>query len=244
MNSQPKLQVNNLTVQFGNLTAVNNVSLEVYPGEIAALIGPNGAGKTTAFNAITGLQPPTRGRVRFNGKEITGLLPHKICQMGMSRTFQVVRAFAHMTVEEAVRVGAYNRANEKTVKAKVDEVITLCDLAPVRRKLCGDLGLAVLRRIELARALATAPEMLLLDEAGAGLNPTELVTFIDLLRLINHDQGITLLVVEHVMQMVMSISNRIMVLDSGEVIATGSPEEISKNARVIEAYLGKRVSRC
>ncbi|NPV77270.1 MAG: ABC transporter ATP-binding protein [Anaerolineae bacterium] len=244
MNHPPKLQVNNLTVNFGNLMAVNNVSLEVYPGEIAGLIGPNGAGKTTTFNAITGLIIPSSGKVFFNGHDITGMLPHKICRLGMSRTFQVIKAFAHMTVEETVRVGAYNRCNEKNVYKKVDQIIKLCDLADLRDKLCSDLGLAILRRVELARALATEPEMLLLDETGAGLNQTELLSFMDLLRKINMEYSITLLVVEHVMQMVMGVCSRIVVLDSGEVIATGNPESISTNPKVIEAYLGKRVPQC
>lgn len=241
MNHPPKLQVTNLTVNFGNLMAVNNVSLEVYSGEIAGLIGPNGAGKTTTFNAITGLVTPSSGKVFFKEHDITNLLPHKICQLGMSRTFQVIRAFAHMTVEETVRVGAYNRCNEKNVQKQVDQILTLCDLADLRNKLCGDLGLAVLRRVELARALATEPEMLLLDETGAGLNHTELANFMNLLHKINKEHSITLLVVEHVMKMVMGICNRIIVLDSGEVIATGNPESISANPKVIEAYLGKRV---
>lgn len=240
MNHPPKLQVTNLTVNFGNLMAVNNVSLEVYPGEIAGLIGPNGAGKTTTFNAITGLIIPSSGKVFFNGHDITGMLPHKICRLGMSRTFQVIKAFTHMTVKETVQVGAYNRCNEENVHEHVDHILELCDLAGFQDKLCGDLGLAILRRVELARALATEPEMLLLDETGAGLNHTELVGFMDLLHKINTEYSITLLVVEHVMKMVMGVCTRIIVLDSGEVIATGDPDAISANPKVIEAYLGRR----
>lgn len=240
MGHPPKLQVTNLIVNFGNLMAVNNVSLEVYPGEIAGLIGPNGAGKTTTFNAITGLVIPSSGKVYFNGHDITGMLPHKVCRLGMSRTFQVIKAFTHMTVAETIQVGAYNRRHEKNVHDYVNQIVDLCDLNSFRDKLCGDLGLAVLRRVELARALATEPEMLLLDETGAGLTHHELTSFMDLLRKLNKEQSITLLVVEHVMQMVMGICNRIVVLDSGEVIATGSPDTISTNPKVIEAYLGKR----
>ncbi|MCL4560181.1 MAG: ABC transporter ATP-binding protein [Chloroflexi bacterium] len=240
MENQPMLKVTNLTKKFGNLVAVNNASMEVYPGEIVGLIGPNGAGKTTLFNAITGLYKPENGKVVFKGVNITGFLPHKICKLGMSRTFQVTRAFLHMTVEDTVRVGAYNRRNEKNVLAKVDEIIELCELGDIRTRVCGDLGLAQLRKVELARALATEPEMLLLDEAGAGLNATELSAFMTLLQSLNKDYHITFCVVEHVMQMVMGICQRIVVLDSGELIASGTPSEISHNQRVIEAYLGKR----
>lgn len=244
MDTTSMLQVSNLTVQFGSLKAVNNVSFEIQRGEIFALIGPNGAGKTTAFNAISGLLFPQAGQIVFKGTDITKLMPHKRCKLGMARTFQVVRAFNYMTVEDVVRVGAYNRQGEDTVAAKVDQMIELCGLGEVRQRVCGDLGLATLRRVELARALATEPELLLLDESGAGLNTAELASFMDLLRKINREQNITLCIVEHLMQMVMGLSQRIVVLDSGEVIATGTPHEISNNQKVIEAYLGKRVTQC
>lgn len=240
MDLQPILQVSNLTVQFGNLLANNDVNLEIFPGEIVGLIGPNGAGKTTCFNAITGLEKPTSGKITFKGKDITGWLPHKICQAGMSRTFQVTRAFAHMTVAEALRVGAYNRHSEKNVQAQVDRVIEFTDLRDYADKKCGDLSLATLRRIELARAMATDPDLLLLDEAGAGLNATELAGLMNILRRLNQEQHVTLCVVEHVMQMVMGICQKIFVLDSGVMIASGNPQEISTNDKVIEAYLGKR----
>ena len=158
----------------------------------------------------------------------------------MSRTFHVTRAFTHMTVEDTVRVGAYNRFNDKNVMEKVEQVLTVCDLANIRERVCGDLGLASLRKVELARALATEPEMLLLDEAGAGLNAIELEAFMDLIKQLNQENKITFCVVEHVMQMVMGLCQQIVVLDSGEIIAFGTPNQISTNARVIEAYLGKR----
>lgn len=237
---QPLLKATGLTVDFGSLRAVNRMDLEVQRGELVGLIGPNGAGKTTAFNALTGLIMPNEGKVYFKGQDVTRMLPHRRCWMGMSRTFQVIRPFAHMTVEEAVRVGAYNRHGERSVKAKVEQVIEMCELKELRDRVCADLGLATLRRIELARALATEPELLLLDEAGAGLNETELGGFMKLLHRLNEEEGITLIVVEHVMKMVMGVCRRIVVLDSGEVIAEGTPEQISKNPDVIEAYLGKR----
>jgi branched-chain amino acid transport system ATP-binding protein len=240
MNSQPILKVSNLTVQFGSLLANHDVNMEINRGEIVGLIGPNGAGKTTCFNAITGLEKPTSGKVEFKGKDITNWMPHKICKAGMSRTFQVTRAFAHMTVREALRVGAYNRHGEKDVQQQVDLVIEFTDLGQFADKKCGDLSLATLRRIELARAMATDPELLLLDEAGAGLNATELAALIDMLRKLNQEQNVTLCIVEHVMQMVMGVCQKIFVLDSGELIASGNPQEISSNEKVIEAYLGKR----
>jgi branched-chain amino acid transport system ATP-binding protein len=243
MSSEPILQVYDLTKSFGNLVAVNNVSLKIYGGEIVGLIGPNGAGKTTFFNAITGLDAPDSGRVVFKGMDTTGLLPHKICKLGMSRTFQVTQAFNSMAVEDAVRVGAYNRCDEKDVMTRVDEVVAFCDLEGIRKQKCGDLGLAPLRRVELARALATEPNLLLLDEAGAGLTPTELTGLMAMLRRLNADWNITLCVVEHVMRMVMGLCSRIIVLDYGEVIAEGNPDEICTNERVIEAYLGERAVR-
>ena len=240
MDAEPILKVADVTKKFGNLVAVNRASLEVNRGEIVGLIGPNGAGKTTLFNAISGLYRPEEGTVFFKGMNITNWLPHKICKLGMSRTFQVTRAFTHMTVEDTVRVGAYNRFNENSVQDKVEQVVEVCDLVDIRKRVCEDLGLASLRKVELARALATEPEMLLLDEAGAGLNATELTAFMDLIKKLNQENQITFCVVEHVMQMVMGLCQKIVVLDSGEIIASGTPNEISNNVRVIEAYLGKR----
>jgi len=235
----PILQVSQLTKRFGNLVALNDVSLEIRKGEIFSIIGPNGAGKTTLFFNIIGLQKPDAGRVLFNGTDITGKPPHKICSLGITCTFQVPRAFANMTVEEAVRVGAYRRYQGREMLRKVDEVLQICELEEYRHQRCCDMGLAPLRRVELARALATEPVLLLLDEAGAGLNPTELAGLMDILRRLNEEKHITLCIVEHVMQMVMGLAQRIVVLDYGEVIAEGTPQEISTNPRVIEAYLGK-----
>ncbi len=240
MNAQPMLQVSNLTVQFGNLLANHDVNLSIFTGEIVGLIGPNGAGKTTCFNAISGLEKPTSGRVVLKGVDITGWLPHRICRLGMSRTFQVTRAFAHMTVAEAIQVGAYNRHSESNVRAHVDMVMEFTELSAYRGQKCGDLGLATLRRIELARAMATDPDLLLMDEAGAGLNAAELDGLMNILRRLNQEKKVTLCIVEHVMRMVMGVCQRIFVLESGELIATGTPPEISADSKVIGAYLGKR----
>ena len=189
---------------------------------------------------ITGLEIPDEGQVIFNGIDITSMPPHKICKLGMSRTFQVTRSFAGMSVEEAIRVGAYNRREEREVQKKVDWVIKFFELEDIRDYKCSDLGLASLRKVEVARATATEPDLLLLDEVGAGLTTTELLRLMSELKRLNEETKITLCVVEHVMQMVMGLCERIFVLDAGELIAKGLPSEISNNQRVIEAYLGRK----
>jgi len=240
VSSEQILKTSKLTKSFGNLIAVNQVELEIYQEEIVGLIGPNGAGKTTFFNLITGLEIPDEGQVIFKGIDITSMPPHKICKLGMSRTFQVTRSFAGMSVEEAIRVGAYNRREEREVQKKVDWVIKFFELEDIRDYKCSDLGLASLRKVEVARATATEPDLLLLDEVGAGLTTTELLRLMSELKRLNAETKITLCVVEHVMQMVMGLCERIFVLDAGELIAKGLPSEISNNQRVIEAYLGRR----
>jgi len=240
VSSEQILKTSKLTKSFGNLIAVNQVELEIHQEEIVGLIGPNGAGKTTFFNLITGLEIPDEGQVIFKGIDITSMPPYKICKLGMSRTFQVTRSFAGMSVEEAIRVGAYNRREEREVQKKVDWVIKFFELEDIRDYKCSDLGLASLRKVEVARAAATEPDLLLLDEVGAGLTTTELLRLMSELKRLNEETKITLCVVEHVMQMVMGLCERIFVLDAGELIAKGLPSEISNNQRVIEAYLGRR----
>jgi len=240
MLSEQILKTSKLTKRFGNLTAVNQVDLEIKKEEIIGLIGPNGAGKTTFFNLITGLETPDEGQVIFKGTNITTMSPHAICKLGMSRTFQVTRSFTKMSVEGAIRVGAYNRRGEEEVQNKVDWAIEFFELEDIRDYKCSDLGLSSLRKVEVARAAATEPELLLLDEVGAGLTATELLKLMSELKRLNEETKITLCVVEHVMQMVMGLCERIFVLDAGELIAKGIPSEISNNQRVIEAYLGRR----
>lgn len=240
MLSEQILKTSKLTKRFGNLIAVNQVDLEIKREEIIGLIGPNGAGKTTFFNLITGLETPDEGQVIFKGTNITTMSPHAICKLGMSRTFQVAKSFTEMSVEEAIRVGAYNRRGEEEVQNKVDWVIEFFELEDIRDYKCSDLGLSSLRKVEVARAAATEPELLLLDEVGAGLTATELLKLMSELKRLNEETKITLCVVEHVMQMVMGLCERIFVLDAGELIAKGTPSEISNNQRVIEAYLGRR----
>ena len=240
MLSEQILKTSKLTKRFGNLIAVNQVDLEIKKEEIIGLIGPNGAGKTTFFNLITGLETPDEGQVIFKGTNITTMSPHAICKLGMSRTFQVAKSFTEMSVEEAIRVGAYNRRGEEEVQNKVDWAIEFFKLEDIRDYKCSDLGLSSLRKVEVARAAATEPELLLLDEVGAGLTATELLKLMSELKRLNQETKITLCVVEHVMQMVMGLCERIFVLDAGELIAKGIPSEISNNQRVIEAYLGRR----
>ncbi|MDP2944974.1 MAG: ABC transporter ATP-binding protein [Atribacterota bacterium] len=238
--SEQILKTSKLTKRFGNLIAVNQVDLEIKKEEIIGLIGPNGAGKTTFFNLITGLETPDEGQVIFKGTNITNMSPHAICKLGMSRTFQVTKSFTEMSVEEAIRVGAYNRRGEEEVQNKVDWVLEFFELEDIRDYKCSDLSLSSLRKVEVARAAATEPELLLLDEVGAGLTATELLKLMSELKRLNEETKITLCVVEHVMQMVMGLCERIFVLDAGELIAKGIPSEISNNQRVIEAYLGRR----
>jgi len=240
MLSEQILKTSKLTKRFGNLIAVNQVDLEIKKEEIIGLIGPNGAGKTTFFNLITGLETPDEGQVIFEGTNITTMSPHAICKLGMSRTFQVAKSFTEMSVEEAIRVGAYNRRGEEEVQNKVDWAIEFFELEDIRDYKCSDLGLSSLRKVEVARAAATEPELLLLDEVGAGLTASELLKLMSELKRLNQETKITLCVVEHVMQMVMGLCERIFVLDAGELIAKGIPSEISNNQRVIEAYLGRR----
>ncbi len=240
MLSEQILKTSKLTKLFGNIIAVNQVDLEIKKGEIIGLIGPNGAGKTTFFNLITGLEAPDEGQVIFKGTNITTMSPHAICKLGMSRTFQVTKSFTEMSVEEAIRVGAYNRRGEEEVQNKVDWALEFFELEDIRDYKCSDLGLSSLRKVEVARAAATEPELLLLDEVGAGLTATELLKLMSELKRLNKETKITLCVVEHVMQMVMGLCERIFVLDAGELIAKGIPSEISNNQRVIEAYLGRR----
>ncbi len=239
MLSEQILKASKLTKRFGNLIAVNQVDLEIKKEEIIGLIGPNGAGKTTFFNLITGLEAPDEGQIIFKGTNITTMSPHAICKLGMSRTFQVAKSFTEMSVEDAIRVGAYNRRGEEKVQNKVDWALKFFELEDIRDYKCSDLGLSSLRKVEVARAAATEPELLLLDEVGAGLNAAELLKLMSELKRLNQETKITLCIVEHVMQMVMGLCERIFVLDAGELIAKGIPSEISNNQRVIEAYLGR-----
>lgn len=239
-NARPLLEVTGLTMRFGNLAANDNVTFNVHRGEIVALIGPNGAGKTTCFNCVSGFLRPTAGRVVFDGIDITGMRPYHICRLGLTRTFQIVKTLGDMTVEENVMTGAFLRAPGKREAREVAaEVLELTGLLDKRAKPGRSLTIAERKRLEIARALATRPKLLMLDEAMAGLNPTEIKGAMDLcLRL--REAGLTLVVVEHIMEAIMPISDRVIVLSSGEKIAEGTPEEVAANEDVIKAYLGEK----
>jgi branched-chain amino acid transport system ATP-binding protein len=237
------LECAGVTKYFGGLAALHEIDLRVSSGEIVGLIGPNGSGKTTLFNLITGLYPLSRGTIRFKEEEILGFKPFQICQKGIGRTFQITKPFARMTVLENAMVGALygkGKASEDLKKARwaAEAILDRVGLGSKKSAKVSDLTLEDKKRLELSKALSTRPDLLLLDEVMAGLNPTEIKEIMQLIRKIR-ENGVTLIVVEHVMHAVMKLADRVCVLHHGEKIAEGSPEEISKNKRVIESYLGE-----
>ena len=233
------LEVDNLSKRFGGLTAVRDISLALAEGEILGLIGPNGAGKTTFFNCVAGAMAPSAGRVRIGGEDVTGQKAHKLCRAGIGRTYQIVKPFAGLTVRDNVMVGALNRA-ESLAEARrfTEEALEITGLAPIGDDLASSLPLPRRKRLEVARALATRPKVLLLDEVMAGLNPSEVDRAIVLIRAIR-DSGISVLIIEHLMRVIMAVSDRIVVMHHGEKLAEGKPAEVMADPRVVKAYLGE-----
>ncbi|MFO7740281.1 MAG: ABC transporter ATP-binding protein [Desulfatiglandaceae bacterium] len=238
------LEVQNLTKTFGGLRANNNISFSVERHELIGLIGPNGAGKTTLFNCISGHYPPTSGKISFDGKDITGLKAHDVSRQGVARTFQVYVASGDLSVGENVMVGCFMHTHSRNkAKARAEEIMKDLGLHTFADYLVGELPVAAQKRVTMATALASNPKLLLLDEVAAGLNPSEIEEMMTNIKHVHEDLGVTVMVIEHVMELVMRVSQRVIVLDYGKKIADGDPETIAKDQRVIQAYLGERYVR-
>jgi branched-chain amino acid transport system ATP-binding protein len=240
MTNAPLLEIRGVTMRFGGLLANEDVSFTVNEGEIVSIIGPNGAGKSTLFGCITGFYRPSAGTVFYGGRDITGMKPDRICRMGIARTFQIVQVIGDMTVLQNVTTGAFLRApRRREAERRAEEILGVTGLADKTMLLGAALTIADKKRLEVAMALATGPRVLMLDESMAGLTRVELAEIIELLRVVRR-RGVTLVIVEHVMEAVMQLSDRVVVLNSGRKIVEGPPREVVANPLVIQAYLGER----
>jgi len=240
----PFLEVQGLTKDFGGLRANDHISFSLEKGELVGLIGPNGAGKTTLFNCLCGLHPLTSGHIFFDGEDITGLRSYEIARKGMARTFQVYVASGDLSVEENLMVGCFMHTRSRAqAKARANEILGELKLHGLSEYLVSQLPVAAQKRVTMATALGTNPKLLLLDEVAAGLNPSEIEEIMSSIRHIHDDLGVTVMLIEHVMELVMKVSDRVIVLDYGEKIAEGPPEGIARDPLVIKAYLGERFVR-
>lgn len=238
------LEVTDLTKDFGGVAANNRISLKIEKGEIIGLIGPNGAGKTTLFNCIVGYHRPDQGVIRFKGKNIIGLKPFQTNREGIGRTFQIMSILGVLTVLENVMIGSFCRTSDRgAARQEASEILNLLELEKDGKAYLTELPIAIQKRVGLAMALATKPELLMLDEVASGLNPKETEEMVALLQKIHKTKDLTLFLTEHVMEVVMPISQRIIVLDGGQKIAEGIPQEIANNERVIKAYLGEKYAK-
>ena len=238
------LEVHGLIKDFGGLRANDDISITIERGELVGLIGPNGAGKTTLFNCVSGLHPVTSGRVMFDGQDITDLKAHEVARLGLARTFQVYVASGDLNVEENVMVGCFMRTRSPSrARARANEILKDLNLHDLSEFRVSELTVAAQKRVTMATALGSDPKLLLLDEVAAGLNPSEIEEIMADIRHVHEDMGVTVMLIEHVMELVMKVSDRVIVLDSGKKIAEGDPETIAKDPRVIKAYLGERYVR-